>query len=42
MFPLVEELARTETKEMERLMDPKKRNANADPLKGFLTEGILG
>jgi len=42
MFPLVEELARTETKEMERLMDPKKRNANADPLKGYLTQGILG
>jgi hypothetical protein len=42
MFPLVEELARTETKEMERLMDPKKRNANSDPLKGYLTPGILG
>lgn len=42
MFPLVEELARTETKEMERLMDPKKRNANADPLKGYLTAGVLG
>lgn len=41
MFPLEEELARTEVKEMERLMDPKKRNAQRDPLQGYLQKGIL-
>ena len=41
MFPLVEELSRTEDKEMRIIMDPRKRNAMRDPLQGVLTKGLL-
>ena len=42
MFPMVEELARSESKEMERLLDPKRLQKLRDPLAGILGESTLG